>query len=107
VVDAVLRGGAAEHAGIDPQDELIAVGGQRVTDARLETPLAGLGPGTTVQVLVARDGRLRTLDLVLDANPGDAAKILARADASEGERALCESWLAAPFSAVPHGGEEK
>jgi predicted metalloprotease with PDZ domain len=97
MVDAVPRGGAAHRAGIDPRDEIISIADRRVPEGKLELPLAGLGPGQTVQVLVARDGWIRTLELTLDPPPLPEAKIV-RSDADDAAKRLYEAWLGEPFA---------
>ena len=97
VVDAVPRGGAAHKAGLDTKDEIIAIAGRRLPEERLELPLHGLSPGARVSVLVARDGWLKTIELVLDPPPRPDAKIVARSDADEAARTLYEAWMGEPL----------
>jgi predicted metalloprotease with PDZ domain len=97
VVDAVPRGGAAHRAGIDPRDEIIAVGGRRVAEGKQELPLSGFSPGQAVTVVLARDGWIRSVELMLDPPLLPEAKIVARSDASDDARRLYEAWLGEPF----------
>ncbi len=97
VIDAVPRGGAAQRAGLDARDEIMAIGGRRLPDARLELPLTGLSPGQSVPVLFARDGWVRTVELTLDPPLLPEAKIVPLGDASESARQLYEAWLGEPF----------
>ena len=97
IVDAVPRGSAAHRAGIDPRDEIIAVAGRRVPEGRLDLPLAGLVPGAVVPVVLARDGWIRTVELVLDAPLLPEAKIVAVADAPPAARELYQAWLGEPL----------
>jgi predicted metalloprotease with PDZ domain len=60
-VSHVLRGGAAERAGLAAGDELLAVGGWRMR--RLEDAQRVLTAGSTMELLVARDQRVLTLAL--------------------------------------------
>jgi predicted metalloprotease with PDZ domain len=64
----VLRGGAAEAAGVAPADELLALGGWRLR--RLDDAARLAEPGQRVPLLVGRDQRVLTLEL---AWPDDAA----------------------------------
>jgi predicted metalloprotease with PDZ domain len=98
VVDAVPRGGAAHRAGIDVKDEIIAVAQKRLPEGRIELPLSGLLPGDRVPVLVARDGWVRTCEIVLDAPALTEAKIVACDDAPERARELYRAWLGEPWS---------
>jgi predicted metalloprotease with PDZ domain len=59
----VLRGGAAERAGVSAGDELLAVDGWRIR--RLDDALRLMKPGDTGALLLSRDQRVTTLPLVL------------------------------------------
>lgn len=65
----VLRGGAAERAGLAPGDELLALAGWRLR--RLDDALRLLRPGEPAELLVARDQRVLPLALTL---PKDLAR---------------------------------
>ncbi len=91
-VRVVLRGSAAEAAGLLPGDELLAANGWRLR--RLEDARAWLQPAQPVDLLVARDQRLHTLRLAPPAQPAMATVVLrldpqAPADAQARRRA----WL--------------
>jgi predicted metalloprotease with PDZ domain len=90
---SVARESGAWRAGIDAGDEIIAVGGTRVEGTSLEVSLRGRSPGDTVEVVVARDGRLHTKAAILDPPRNDRVKIVARADASSSARATFAAWL--------------
>jgi predicted metalloprotease with PDZ domain len=68
----VLRGGAAERAGIAAGDELLAVAGWRLR--RLDDALRLLTPGTPAELLIARDQRVLSLALTLPP-PKDGAEL--------------------------------
>ncbi len=93
IVDAVPRGGAAARAGIDSRDEIVAVADRRLPEGRLELPLAGLAPGLRVPVVIARDGWIRTVEVVLDPPVPQEGKIVTLPDAEESARKLCEAWI--------------
>jgi predicted metalloprotease with PDZ domain len=97
MVDVVPRGSAAHRAGIDPGDEIIAIANRRLPEGRLELPLQGLSPGTTVPVLVSRDAWLRTLDVTLAPPVPTEAKLVPLPDCPEPARHLYEKWLDDPF----------
>lgn len=68
-ITAVAPGSGAFYAGLDVDDVIVAVDGERVEDAS-ELPNEGLAPGDTVAVTVDRWGTERTVQVVLDAtNP--------------------------------------
>src|SRR6202023_2225257 len=83
-------------AGIDAGDEIVAVGGTRVEGTNLEASLRGRSPGDTVEVVVARDGRLLTKSVVVDPPRQDRVKLVAKADASTSARARFAAWLGQP-----------
>lgn len=65
-VTGVRRGSPAWDAGINVDDEVLAIGGDRVSGASVERRK----PGERVEVLVARRGRILTLTAELAAKPG-------------------------------------
>ncbi len=89
----VLRGGAAEAAGIAAGDELLAVAGWRVR--RLDDALRLMTPGQGSEWLLARDQRVRAVDVVLPRDAGIGAPVLLTADAkpAAAAQALREAWL--------------
>jgi len=92
-VKSVLRGGAAERAGISPGDELLAVQGWRIR--RLDDAQAWLAPGEPFELLLVRDQRVLTLRVV-PPEPGGAARTvsLALADKTpQSAAALRRAWL--------------
>ena len=93
-VTQVLRGGAAERAGISAGDEWLAVAGWRVR--RLEDALRVITPGVAAPLLVARDQRVLTLQLVVPPEvPEGAAGVTLRASAKPAKAAqvLRKAWL--------------
>jgi predicted metalloprotease with PDZ domain len=93
VVASVLRGGAADAAGIAPGDELIAIDGRRVDEPGLRERLKHRRPGDTVQILYARRDEVATLSVTLAEPAPEAIEIVAIPDASPEARALGEAWL--------------
>ena len=91
-VSAVLRGGAAERAGIAAGDELLAVEGWRVR--RLEEAAALLPTGAAAQVLVSRDQRVLALALRAHDKEGQGTVQLTLADKPKGAAlALRKAWF--------------
>src|SRR6478736_1741234 len=91
-VSHVLRGGAAERAGLSAGDELLAVAGWRVR--RLDDALRLLVAGVPAPLLVARDQRILALKLALPAAAGTGA-IALRPTTKPGKAAaaLRKAWL--------------
>ncbi len=95
-VTAVLRGGAAERAGLAAGDELLAVEGWRLR--RLDDAVAVLPKASAARLLVSRDQRVLSLAIAEPAGcKGDAAQGAVQLAASEGAgaaaRALRRAWL--------------
>ena len=93
-VTHVLRGGAAERAGLAAGDEVLAVAGWRLR--RLDDALRLLVAGEAAPLLVSRDQRLHTLDLVLPPDAGNAGGVALglSAKASKAALVLQKAWLA-------------
>ncbi|WP_295640805.1 PDZ domain-containing protein [uncultured Methylibium sp.] len=90
-LQAVLRGGAAERAGLAPGDELIALDGWRLR--RIDDLAALRAFERPLPLLAARDQRLLELTLPAAKAPGAVALGLdARAD--DASRARRQRWLA-------------
>ena len=89
----VLRGGAAEAAGIAAGDEILAVAGWRLR--RLDDAQRVMTSGEPAELLVARDQRVLTLRVTLPADAGLGAPVQLVADAKPGKAAqsLREAWL--------------
>ncbi len=92
-VGSVLRGFAAQRAGFDAGDEIIAIDGRRVDGSNLDAVLFGKHAGDKVSVLVGRDGRVIALDAVLDGPRLDKVKIVPMKDANEAQLAFRRAWL--------------
>jgi predicted metalloprotease with PDZ domain len=95
-VSHVLRGGAAERAGLSVGDELLALQGWRLR--RLDEALRLMVAGTPATLLVARDQRVLSLSLtlpvvVVSAGPGVTLKAASQPAAAVA--ALQRVWLSA------------
>jgi predicted metalloprotease with PDZ domain len=93
IVSSVLRGGAGHKAGIDPGDEIVAVGGKRLEGVQVETALAGRKEGEKVEVTIARDGKMATRAVTLDAARAERVRLVPKPDASPQARAAFVAWL--------------
>jgi predicted metalloprotease with PDZ domain len=93
IVSAVLRGRAAHKAGLDAGDEIVAVDDRRLEGGKLDPVMVGKTPGSKVALLVAREGKLRTLHAVLDPPPGDRVRIRVSEKATAAQKSLLQGWL--------------
>jgi predicted metalloprotease with PDZ domain len=95
-VSHVLRGGAAEQAGLAAGDELLAVAGWRVR--RLEDALCVISAEAPASLLVARDQRVLALSLRLPADVPQGASGVSLGLApgpAKAAQALRKAWLLA------------
>ena len=94
-VSHVLRGGAAERAGLSVGDELLALEGWRLR--RLDEALRLMQAGTPATLLIARDQRVLSLPLTLplaaasSAGPSVTLKLVSKPVAAAA--ALQKAWL--------------
>ena len=88
IITSVRRGTPGIEAGLNVDDEIIAIDDVRVrADAGLASRLAQYRPGDKVSVLVARRDRLMTLPLTLGADPGRPWRLEALPNATDEQKA--------------------
>ncbi len=90
-VREVLRGGAAEAAGVAAGDELLAADGWRLR--RLDDALQWLAEGRRFELLLVRDQRLRNVALTLPPPGRGAVSLQPDEHADAGALALRRAWL--------------
>lgn len=67
IVSNVLKGSAADKAGVKRNDLIVAINGEKIEDSNvLRNKVAGTAPGTTIKLTVLRDGKEVVLDVTLD-----------------------------------------
>jgi predicted metalloprotease with PDZ domain len=93
VVASVARDSAAWRAGLDPGDEIVGLGGQRVDGGTLDPVLRGRAAGDSVDVVIARDGALLTRSITLDPARLDRVKLYPFPDAATPAREAFKAWL--------------
>ena len=94
-VTEVARGGPGFRAGLDVDDELLALDGYRVPPRGLSERLATYRPGSEVLVLVARRERLLELATVLADDPSRRWRLEPDPEATTGQVEARRRWLAA------------
>ena len=89
IVEAALRGATGMEAGLLPNDELVALDGNRVTTpVSLENAMRGLKPGESAELVVARAGVLRSLSMTGRPDPRPIVALK-----TEGASELRRAWL--------------
>jgi len=66
VIKSVLAGSGGAFAGLMPRDEVLAIGGERLTSESLENLMTSYHPGEETTLLISRRGRIISLDIKLD-----------------------------------------
>lgn len=93
-VVSVTRAGTAWTDGISVNDEIIAINGNRMSDpAGVEKLIANKKVGDKVDVLLSRDGLVRTLSVTLKKENKGKFRIEAAKDASTQQFAVRKKWL--------------
>ena len=91
-VKQVLRGGAAERAGLAAGDELLAANGWRLR--RLDDAIASSGgAGAAIELLIARDQRLLHLRVAADPAAAGSVSLSLAAPAAGAALTLRRGWL--------------
>lgn len=93
-VSNVSRGSAAWKFGLNTNDELIAINNQRISSVNDPASIISTKKvGDKINVTVARDGILQTLELTLGANPNIKYRFEALRNASAEQLAVRKNWL--------------
>jgi predicted metalloprotease with PDZ domain len=94
VVSQVRRGTPAHQAGLNVDDEILAIDDFRVRPEHLDGRLEQYVPGDRVSILAARRDRVFSLDLMLGAEPQKAWQLEVDPSATDSQRAVLDFWLA-------------
>ena len=92
-VTKVLRDSGAWHAGLNVDDEILALDAERLTGDVLSKRLAQWGQGHTGTLLVSRRGRLLELPITLDGKPAQTWRVEADPGASPIAQRRRSTWL--------------
>jgi len=94
VVAQVRRGTPAHEAGLNVDDEIVAIDDFRVRPDQLDARMEQYVAGDRVSMLVARRDRLIRLDVTLGAEPSKSWQLEPDPAATPGQRAGLDFWLA-------------
>jgi serine protease Do len=79
VVTSVTPGSPAEDAGIEPDDVVLSANGKKIEDSSdLSRHIAAIPPGSTVGLVVLRDGERREISITLGTFPENPEDAVAR-----------------------------
>lgn len=93
VLANVLAGGPAQEAGLAGGDELLALGGLKVTPASYATLLSQYKPGERARITVFRRDELMEFELEMAAAPALKCKLSMRQDAAAETAHARAAWL--------------
>jgi predicted metalloprotease with PDZ domain len=93
VIAGVRRATAAFEAGLNVDDEILAIDGVRVRADGLPARLELHKTGDRITVLVARRDRLMEIPVTLGADAGRPWRLEVRPDATADQRARLTRWL--------------
>jgi predicted metalloprotease with PDZ domain len=98
-IKGLTAGGAADRAGLNAGDELIAVNGWRVADeAELSKRLEERKPGDSLELLASRRGRIRPFTVTLAARLPESWEILPVADADGAAKKRYQEYIGADWA---------
>ena len=92
VITSVRRGTPGIAAGLNVDDEILAIDDVRVRADGLAARLDQYKPGDTISVLVARRDRLMKIDVTLGPEPGRAWRLETLANATAEQKARFTAW---------------
>lgn len=93
IVSSVRRGTPAIDAGLNVDDEILAIDEVRVRADGLVARLDQYKPGDKVAVLVARRDKLTRIDVTLGAEPGRAWRLEVSPTATAEQKARVTAWI--------------
>jgi predicted metalloprotease with PDZ domain len=93
IVSKVVRDSPAWKAGLNPEDELIAIGGFRILPADFPGRLKQYDEDETQTFVVSRRGELKELPVTFAAKPVETWKVRVLKDSTEGQKQRRAAWL--------------
>ncbi len=98
-ITSVFDDGPGRRAGLSPDDEVVALDGQRVAFADVPKALQRFPPGSSVEVTVFRRGFLTSVSVETGKVPPEKLLIVPVEDAAPLARRVHEGWLGVPWEA--------
>lgn len=106
IIRRVNAGSAAQAAGLDLGDELLALNGKRVRSSDLNDRLKDFKPGDKITLTVFRDEQLRQFEVALSAPVSDYQVQRVKAP-TELQKKIYQSWLGVEWPAEKAADEKK
>ncbi len=97
VVLGVTAGGPAYEQGINVNDEIIALNGFRVNSESLAARIEETPPGSRVEILISRAGKIRTIPVVTERKSPKRFSLSRVQHPSPEQKRIFEEWLAVPW----------
>jgi predicted metalloprotease with PDZ domain len=93
VISVIPRNTPAHQAGLNVDDEILAINNFRVSGDALSTRLGHYAPGDTIELLIARREQLRTIPVQLAGEPRKVWQLEPDPAATPEQRARTANWL--------------
>jgi len=92
ILSRVSKGTSAFAAGLNKNDEIIAIDGVRVKKGDLASYMSTRNPGETAELLIARRGRIQPVAVTFGEKPLDKWKLSIQTDATEDQSKNYKTW---------------
>ncbi|MDQ3534664.1 MAG: PDZ domain-containing protein [Bacteroidota bacterium] len=92
MVRNVFRETAAHEGGINVNDEIIAIDGFRTDLTELNNIILMRNPGDSVSITVARDGKIKELNIILKSDDSVSLRFTALDKVSDQQRSIYNKW---------------
>lgn len=93
IVSRVPRGTPAWEAGLNADDEILAIDDYRITETRWSDRMKQYPPGSQAELLISRRGKLRRLPVTFAEEPQETWKLRVDGEANARARQRRTSWL--------------
>lgn len=97
VVSRVMRNTAAWKGGLNVGDEILAINGERATEAVVQRMEDNAAVGEQWEIIISRDGLVQTLTLSLEVDTRVWYRAVPMAQPTSLQEKIYESWLGTPF----------
>jgi predicted metalloprotease with PDZ domain len=93
LVESVDSGSPAHRAGIDPNDEILAIAGYRITADQLGDRLQNYQAGDTISITIFQQDQLKTLAVTLAEAQPSSYQVQKNPQASATQQQKLKGWL--------------